>query len=329
MSGYLTPDIFLCRQFYEPKGICAKKVCKAKKLKYKTVTLTQHIKVYCNGVLISDTEKMAGIRTEIDAYMVQDGAQDQEMTVYMLTEGDNPACMTGFPPCSDISAPDADVKWALDGQYIQAQLPLPDSCGVEKFMTVFSEESVRYDTPGHLGGADGEDVSLTFDTDGYLSHKTAISGTDLIPGKNVSVLYKLKGFSEYHPLAYIDFQTNIFTSAVLIGAGIVTKEKVYEYPERPDLGYTYEYVPSEGGIGSTLSPEWIYDTSLRLAVEYREETYWLRPADFTDFKIGGRVTVIKSTDILPLEPSENITDKDSADTLSEDNDMITQDYFFG
>lgn len=325
---YLTPDIFICRDTYEPKGICAKKVCRPKSIQTDDVTLTKRVKVFCNGVLVSDDTNITGKRLEISPYLTTESALEQEMTVYILADGADPVCMASYPPCTDIDALETGVDWRFDGEYIRAELPLPEHCAVESFMTIYSDRAASYTTPGHTGVADGENISLTFDEGGYVSHKTSVHKPLMIPGETVSVSYKLRGFAEYHAFAFIDFQTNIFTSAFFAGAGIIEKVKVYKNPARPEDGYTYADTPVDGGLGSRVKPEWIYDTRLRFAVEYRGETFWMRPVDLADYRIGDRVAVVKSIDKAPLKPSDGITQEDAAEKLSVSDDRIVQELFY-
>lgn len=325
---YLTLDIFLCRGVYEPKGICIKKTCKGRSLSVKSDGLSNRIKIYVNGVRIQGSFVSSLKNTAVDVYLTKEKNLTQQMTVYMLADGASPACMTLYPPCSDIEANDQSVDWEFDGEYVNAKLPLPDHCAVERFMTVYSDRTYRYDTPGHTGETDGESLSLTFDEGGFMTHSTSVDRNYLIPGAKVSVSYKLKGFKEYIPFAFIDFQTNVFTSGIFAGAGLLEKTKVYNNPARPEKGYTYETVIAAGGLGCLLEPEWIYDTRLRFAVDYRGEIFWLRSADFAGYRLGERVTIIKGADELPLTPSEDISSDDIAEALSETRDVIVSELFY-
>ncbi|PLX68631.1 MAG: hypothetical protein C0603_05620 [Denitrovibrio sp.] len=221
-----------------------------------------------------------------------------------------------------------NVPWSRVGSEIIALLPLPEHCAVEKFLTSYPDNALSYSTPSHVGETDGESLALTFDAGGYVPHKTHLDDTHLIPGEVVSVSYKVNGFEEYHLLGVIDFQTNIFTTATFIGCGLVDRVKVYNNPAQPELGYTYEYQPSEGGIGVQLSDEWIFDTRLRFAVEYRGEVYWLKSVDSSVYELDSRVTVIRGINESPLIPDQNLDQTCTTDTLSETNDRITQDYFY-
>jgi len=327
-NRYKPLDIFICKETYEPKGICYGKTCKPKNLSVKDEILTEMIRVFVNGVPVSDNKKITGRRLTINTYIAKEGFDTQTMTAYILPEGKDTLCLFASPACVDIDTLDADTKWHRTGNDIVAELPLPDNCGVEKFHTVYATGVSSETTPSHIGTADGETVSLTFDDGGLILHKTDMGRKQLIPGSLVTVSYKLKGFKELYPFTIFDFQTNIFTSATFTGCGLVEKIKVYKDPARPELGYTYEYNPVEGGIGKTLIDEWIFDTRLRFAVEYRGETRWMKTTDFAKYKIGYRVAVVKSINNAPLTPKADITQADSSETISETNDIIVSELFY-
>lgn len=84
----------------------------------------------------------------------------------------------------------------------------------------------------------------------------------------------------------------------------------------------------EGGEGAKAKDEWIYNTAFRYLVRYRDKNYWLRTSDFHIYKPGDTAVIIRSANAMPLTPEEP-SHTDVGDTLSENNDMIVPEHFFG
>lgn len=327
-ASYLTPNIYICKSVFQPRGICYGKVCRQRSIRVRETGPLANISMYVDGQK-ADTRAVSARQTvEIDAYMTTDEDKPQTVTAYILQDGKDPACLKSFPPCSDIYALNTAARWNRDGDYIKAELPLPEHCGVEHFRTDFSDYSFRFDYPAHMGHSDGENLTLTFDDGGLIYHKTRLDRRYLIPGCEVAVSFKLAGFEEYQGFAFYRFETNIFTTAKILGCGIVEKQKVYKNILKPELGYTLEYIAVEGGEGAVAEEEWIYDTRFRYLVEYRGENFWLKTSDFYVYQPDDTAAIIRSIDELPLTPEEP-SYKDVKNTLSEDNDIIVPEYFFG
>jgi len=323
---YLTQNIYICKDNYQPNGICYSKLCKQDSLTVTENILSRRVKVFVNGVPFSSEEYVYSRLLQVDAYLTNGKHEEQEIKVYIQPNSEE-GCNEAYPPCSDITDK-RKTEWRVSADRLTAKLPLVESCSVEGFRTNYSEGVVRYDTPPCIGTADGREISLTFDSGGYTEHETRLDRKYLIPGIPADVFYKLKGISDYRYLGSINFQTEIFTSAKIIGCGLVEKFKVYKNPASPEEGFHYEYLPAEGGEGEIPEAEWIYDRRFRYLVEYFNETYWIKPVDFCGYKNGDYAAILKSVSKLPLSPSEDITDADSADTLSEENSRIVQELFY-
>jgi len=324
---YQTTDIFICKDTYIPKGICYGGTCKATSLRTKVTDIKETVKLYIGGAYVGDLTNVSGKKVDISVSLSPVDAVAQSMTAYMMPVGSDVECMLAYPPCRDIDMEDG-VKWSRSGDFIIAEMPLAEHCAVESFKTQYETNIVRFDTISHIGEADGEDVTLTFDDGGFTYHRTSLSDTYLIPGEQAFIFYKLRGVPEYYPLAYIDFQTTIFTSATFIGCGLVKRTKVYANPVRPELGYSYEYLPYEGGIGETVQPEWTYETDYRICVSYRGANYWLKSTDFAPYEDGDRVFIAKGLSTLPLNP-EDPDQSDADKTLSESSDYVIPENFYG
>ncbi len=299
---YQTLDIYICKETYEPKGICYGKTCKPKSISETEETLSKTVKTYVNGVLVSEYEHITARHIQVDAYIALVGFDNLNIAAYILPNGADEACLLSTPSCSEFDPLEADVKWSRSDDNILAVLPLPEHCAVEKFLTIYPDNTQSYTTlhtSGKLTVSRWHSHSMTAAT--YCTKCHWIKKR-LIPGELVSVSYKLNGFSEYHLLGVIDFQTNIFTRAKLVGHGLVEKIKVYNNPAKPELGYSYEYRPVEGGIGKALEDVWIYDTRLRFAVEYRGEVYWLKSVDFSRYEPDSKVTIVRSIHEAPITP---------------------------
>jgi len=327
-ENYLTPNIYICKSTYQPRGICYGKVCRKRSMTVRSTSPLTNINMYINGGKADNSMVSANQTVEINAYICTEGDKPQTVTAYILENGKDAACLKSYPPCSDIVALTLAARWERSGDYIKAELPLPEHCGVENFRTDFSDYAFRFDYPAHIGHSDGENLKLTFDDGGLIYHKTRLDRKYLIPGCEVVISFKLTGFNEYQPFAFYRFETNIFTTAEILGCGIVGEEKVYKNILKPELGYTYENVAIEGGKGAEVEDEWIYNTDFRYLVRYRDKNYWLRTSDFHIYKPGDTAAVIRSANAMPLTPEEP-SHIGVGDTLSENNDMIVPEHFFG
>lgn len=319
---YQTPNIFLCTEAYHPKGICYGKSCRPKKMTITEEVLSSTVKTYVNGVLKNSEETITGRQISIEPYLVPEGAEEYSMNVYLLAEGSKPECMLAYAPCTDLTGAETDISWQRDGDDIRAELPLPDHCGVEKFLTTFPEGTLRYETPGHIGEADGENVILTFDAGGYVRHKAPLDDTLLIPGQTVSISYKLRGFAAYYPFALYRYETEMLTTVTVRGCGLVKKVKVYRNPAKPDEGYTYEYAAYEGGEGYTISTEWLYETTLRYLAEYLGELYWIKPSDTYPYAVGETAALVKDVSEAEASHNINVTSDVLAEEIDEDKALI-------
>ncbi|PLX66000.1 MAG: hypothetical protein C0602_12775 [Denitrovibrio sp.] len=328
-ENYITPNIYICKAVYEPRGICYGKVCRKRSMSIRNSGVLSNIRMFVNGMRAETSVVSARQKTDIDVYLSTHEDKPQTVTAFILQDGADPECIKAYPPCSNIEALTLGAKWHRSGDYITAELPLPEHCGVEYFRTDFSDTAVRMDYPSHIGEADGENVQLTFDDGGVVYHKTRLDRQYLVPGYEVSVSFKLAGFDEFQPFAFFRFETNIFTTAKVLGCGLVQKEKVYQNILKPDTSYTYEYVCKDGGEDVTAKPEWIYDTRFRYLIEYRDKRYWLRSSDFASYEAGETVAVIRSTDKMPLTADTMPSNKDVKNTMSEDNDIIVSEHFYG
>ncbi|MGD9808890.1 MAG: hypothetical protein AB7E76_10765 [Deferribacterales bacterium] len=323
---YLTPNIYICKDRYYPKGICYGNKCSSTGLTVTEKDITETVSMYVGGRKIADITSITARQINIRVNLSPAGGTARRITAYLLPNGSGEECMLASPPCREIDT-DSGVKWYEDGDFITAELPLAEHCAVNKFQTTYSSGTIRTDTPTSIGEADGESVTLTFDDGGKTLHKTSISEKYLIPGKETAVHYGLRGVDGYHYLAIIDFQTEIFTSAEFAGCGLVKREKVYKNPSRPELDYTYEYVPYAGGIGKTIRKEWSYDTNYRICVAFRGKHYWIKSTDHAPYEIGQRVFIMKGTSDMPLIPDES-SSRNASDTLSEYDDVAVPEHFY-
>jgi len=328
MENYSTFDIFLCKTPYTPKGICYKKICKPKDMNISREDIAERVRLFVNGLLVKDTTFISGVRLKISTYLKNEQTEDVfEMTAYILPEGETEQSMLASPPCSETDVLETNADWQTSGEDIECRLPMIYSCSVENFLTLYADVK-RYDTPSHIGEADGKTPELTFDQGGYILHKTDMAAKFLIPGEMVTISYKLDGVEGYHLFASYDFQTEIFTSAEFLGCGPVSQTKKYHNPAKPEEGYSYVYTPVEGGIGYEFEDKWLFDTRVRAAVLYRGKIYWLKISDGTKHALGSRVFIAKKMADLPILPHENFDQSCCTKELDEEKDMVVQEFFY-
>lgn len=323
---YLTPDIYICKDKYQPRGICYGTVCSSKGISSINKTVTETVSMYINGEKIGDVTSVTSRQLKINVNLSPESGTEQRMTAYIMPQDSSDECMLGYPPCRDIDA-DSKVKWYTSGDFIIAELPLAEHCAVTGFKTVYSSDQTRLDTPSSIGEADGERVTLTFDDGGKTLHRTSMSEKYLIPGEQAEVSYSLRGVEGYYHLAVIDFQTQIFTSAIFLGCGLTKRQRVYNNPARPELGYTYKHLPYTGGVGESIQTDWCYEEDYRICVSYRGGEYWIKSTDHTPYSIGDRVFIMKDSSDLPLR-TDSADSGDVSDKLSEYDDIAVPEYFY-
>lgn len=100
-KNYLTPSIYICKEIFEPKGVCYSKKCRKRELRVVNKTLTDKISIYSNGRIIPQTRVCASKRTEISAYLSKEDEKPRQITVYILKNGDTPTMMKAYPPCKE------------------------------------------------------------------------------------------------------------------------------------------------------------------------------------------------------------------------------------
>jgi hypothetical protein len=309
-EDYMSVTAFLCKSPYEPSALCHPKICSEPSMSTREKDIMG---------LIQDVEVTAYIKTE--------ETEDYEISAALLKEGEEVSSVLVHPVCADIGV-DSSIRWYREGDDITAELPLINICGVEKFKTEYSENITAYTLPENKGEISGKNPEFTYERDGRLIHQTDLNKKYLVPGEEVSVSYKVEGFGDFYEFAKFRFETDIFTSAVVKGCGLVERIKVLNNPNNPEEGYHYEYSPVEGGIGYGIKPEWLYDTRLRWAVEFADKIYWLRPISGADYKTDKRAAIAKSLSALPLHPDTELTSSMANDTLSETSDFIVPEYFY-
>ena len=322
-SEYSAQTIYICRSVFRPKAVCYGKVCRPAETRVKNTLTTDTVSLYINGVPFSTAGTK---RVNVDVFITK-SSEPQNITVYILPEKSDPSCLTLFPPCSTAETLSDVAPWKREGDYIAAELPLVEHCGVESFRTDYTKEAFRLETPARKGHADGRKVTLTFDAGGYIKHRTRLDRQYLVPGYDIYVSFKMNGLGTYSTFAFFSFQTNIFTSAVVKGCGLAEKKKFYTDPHKPELGYYYQYVPAEGGEGALPKPEWIYDIRFRYMVSFKGADYWIKPAAFAVFSPGDRAAIIKGG-VFPMEPDPEADSSCVKDTLSEQSDRIVSEYFY-
>ena len=112
----------------------------------------------------------------------------------------------------------------------------------------------------------------------------------ILPGDFILLSGIVSG--EYIPVGSGYYETPIWTSGVIKGAGLIEGD-TYSYPED-------EITPLEGGEGIEVQDEWLEDERLAYLVEIGEQKFWIRPSDFSEYQLKDRVFIAKLTgDELP------------------------------
>lgn len=322
MARYVTEEyssvgVWLCPAEYNPSGMCYPDRC---------------VSTYISTNVVNDTPPVSdwlsiGFETlSVNAYLVEEDGGEYVVNLFLLPTGKTEKEFT--PPCADYTDADVDSPWERSGNSITAYLPEINTCGVTALVSYYSAAGMGTYTVNPTGGITSAFPEYTHNRDGNIPLSTTLTGTLLIPGRTVSVFFRMYDLPEEYYLGSCAFQTDIFTGALLLGCGITVRKKVYRDKNDPDKGYSYEYVPIKGGIGSSLKEEWLFDRNLRWCVEYYGKRYWLKSVYPCRTAVGSFVAVAKSFS-LPRVPDADISNLNTKRTLSESGDFIVPEIFYG
>ncbi len=322
MARYVTEEyssvgVWLCPQQYTPSGMCYPDRC---------------VSTYISTSVINDKPPVSdwlsiGFETlSVNTYLIEEDSGEYTVNLFLLPADRTEKEFT--PPCADYTDADIDSPWERSGDHITAYLPQINTCGVTALVSYYSAAGTGISTISPTGEITSAFPEYTHNRDGSIPLSTALAGKLLIPGRTVSVFFRMYDMPEEYFLGAFPFQTEIFTGALLLGCGVTIRRKIYRDKNDPDKGYTYEYVPIKGGIGSNLKDEWLFDNNLRWCVEYYGKRYWLKSVYPCRLAAGSFVAVAKDFS-LPKTTDGKISDLNSKRTLSESGDFIMPEIFYG
>jgi hypothetical protein len=321
MARYITEEyssvgVWLCPAEYTPSAMCYPDKCVSSYIKTSVVQDVPPV----SGWLSIGFETIS-----VTAYLVEEDGGEYIVNLFLLPKDKTEKEFT--PPCADYTDENTHSGWERNGDRITASLPEIRTCGVTALLTYYSSTGFSETAINPTGEITSSFPEYSHNIDGRIPLSTSLTGTLLVPGKTVSVYFRMYDLPEEYFLGSYNFQTDIFTGAKLLGCGVVVRRKVYKDKNDTDKGYTYEYVPIQGGINSTLKDEWLFSKNLRWCVEYYGERYWLRSAYPCRLPAGSFVAVAKGMN-LPRIPDTAISNLNTKRTLSESADMIVPEIFY-
>ncbi|MGE4317581.1 MAG: hypothetical protein AB7E96_01645 [Deferribacterales bacterium] len=321
-------SVWMCKSPYVPSGICYPEKCVSSAVSVKSEKNDEPVAFSLNG---ADTDYFGFFEEKysVKVYLLNDDDGEYIADLFLIPEDRDEMCLLSGLACTQIADPNADAPWQRTGNTITVKLPKIRACGLNSLKTIYSESKTSFKTISGLKAIESPLPQCIHNTGNYLLHETQLSDDSLIPGARIAVYYRMDGHDDYFSLGSFSFQTDIFTSAVLLGCGLVEKVKVYNNPARPQDGYEYVYTTIQGGVGSTLKEEWLYDERLRWCVSYYGEKYWLKSVFPCFIQNGTRVGILKSVTSLPMTADTDIDSGMVRTTLYETSDRIVPEYYYG
>lgn len=321
MARYVTEEyssvgVWLCPSEYTPSGMCYPDKC---------------VSTYVTTSVITDEPPVNGWPSygfetvSVNVYLIEEDGGEYVVNLFLLPSDKTEKEFT--PPCANYTDADTTSPWERSGNHITAYLPVINTCGVTALLTYYSSSGFSETNINPSGEITSAFPEYTHNVDGSIPLSTSLSNTLLIPGRTVSVFFRMYDLPEEYYLGSYSFQTDIFTGAVLLGCGVTVRRKVYNDKNDPEKGYTYEYFPVKGGIGHSLKDEWLYEKELRWCVEYHGERCWLKSVSPCRLSVGSFVAIAKNLD-LPLLPDTDISNANVKKTLSESGDFIVPEMFY-
>lgn len=325
---YTLINVYMCASPFIPSGICYPEKCVTNGVSMSKKVGSADNAVFSSG--FSSSVLSSDFITEAVSISVYLSDEDDEYTadVFIVPSEGDAMCLLRGLSCTAVTDAEADVSWEREGGSIRVKFPQIRSCGLKSIKTLFREGLISIKETNGQGEITSSLPVFTNNSDGYLDYTVSLSDTKLLPGMRSYVYYRMDGYEDEFLLGSYSFQTDIFTSAVIVGCGLTEKLKVYDDPSDPDSAYSYVHTPVEGGIGHSLADEWLFDTSLRWCVEYYGENYWLKSSFPCRLSNGTRIGILKSVSSLPDTIDTEITSTMAKTELSEASDRIVPDYFY-
>lgn len=323
-EDYSTINVWLAPAEYTPSGICYPDKCVSAHIRTSVVRDEPPLTAVVNGMpsgFSFSHETLA-----VSAYITEEDSGEYVLNVFLLPSDKTEKEFT--PPCADYADADVNSDWERISYRLRAYLPQIRTCGVTSFTTYYTGSGFAVTGVSPTGEIRSAVTEYTHNEDGHIPLETQLTSGLLIPGRTASVFFRMYDLPEEYYLGSFNFQTDIFTGATVIGCGVVTRRKVYKDKNKPEKGYTYEYVPIKGGIGSNLQDEWLFDKNLRWCVEYFGKRYWLKSAYPCRLANGSFAAVAKNFS-LPRDCDPDIDSSCVKTTLSEANDRIVPEKFYG
>ena len=319
-------SVYMCKDPFVPSGMCYPEKCVSNYVTTSVVKEKSSFVISANNITFG-TSSVSAENIAVSAYLVDDD-NEYVTDVFIVPEDRDGICLLEGLACTGVADVNADASWYREGDGIVVKMPKIRSCGLNSLQIYYRSSNISYMTISSLGEITSTLPQFTQNTGSYLLVPSSLTNTNLLPGERVGVYYRMDGHEEYFLLGRFSFQTDVFTSAVIRGCGLVDKVKVYDDPTRPDDGYSYEYIPAEGGIGKTLNDDWLYDERLRWCVEYYGADYWLKSTFPCRLSVGDRIGILKNISDLPYTPDTDIDSSMSKETLSETNDRLVPEYYY-
>ncbi len=192
--------------------------------------------------------------------------------------------------------------------YIDFSFPIPPICSLEKIKLSFELSPCSFEfSPQGKGSI--KDNSLKFVWNGIseatykIEHNKItvtfpLETTCFVPGEWIAVYAWLKGYeNDCNPflVAWNWFETPCWTSGIIQGCGLLDPN-------------TEEVI--DGGYLQPFKYSYVGDDRLHYLVLFKGSLFWIKPADFAEYKIGDRVFIHK--DGLSFWKHEQVTIQDPA-----------------
>lgn len=222
-----TFNVYLCREPWQPNGICTGKDFEASittKTKYVSASsIRSTISNVKNNVLTMSkaiSKKVKRIYVFLPLAKIGSVVEKDVITLYMFKTGvTSPYAIIG-KSCNNEEVTDY-FSWEQGDSYdIHVKIPAPQICGLKNLRIIYRQGVIRDIWPGNLGEITADTMLLAMGEtfpDIYTRLSTQlIAGTDYV----VSYLSRAEG-DDYHYLGKFRFETARYTAATVVGCGLV------------------------------------------------------------------------------------------------------------
>lgn len=306
----LTLNVFMCPDPWQPRAVCDGATCTAS-----IRTETKYKRKSSNRVTVS--YRVANLQTvkEVDVpnvsekrlYVYQPIAKDSSHAGKKLVQQylfkdtvTSPYCVVGRV-CSEIEK--TIFTWhRTEADNVKVEIPVPQFCGLQNLFIIYQNGSYREIFPNHNGEIVSDTMQLAMGSP-YYEKYLGIEAL-IIAGNSYPVYYRSVAPRDLdHYLGYFRFETELLTSAEVVGCGVYRDG---------------EWV--KGGEGQGWDDFYALESDFVWILKYRGYLYKVKPLDNTAWSVGSVIyigknilsqSVFTSDEMNESAISESLFDSDS------------------